>query len=49
MISHFYLSPESKAVETIAEGVICTSPGGELSGFGYEQVTGDDGFSIEED
>lgn len=49
MIKHFYLSPESKAVETIAEGVICTSPSGGLSDITYVEVGDGEGFITEED
>lgn len=49
MIRHFYLSPESKAVETIAGSVICTSPSGGLSDITYVEVGDGEGFITVED
>lgn len=49
MIRHFYLSPESKAVETISGGVICTSPSGGLSDITCIEVGDGEGFITVED
>lgn len=48
-IKPLYETPDIIAVSVGGGHMICTSPGGELSSFGYEQITGDDGFTIEED